>query len=176
MKQYLLILLISIITCSIKNITLERELIPVNEITSLSQARKSVDYTLCAEFINSDYYKEFLEQFRSELPEDISEEEIGLAICQKVYESGKIDEIRESMAQNVNTMTKVYKVPIKKIVDLKEVDLIEKNIKLKNIFTKIGDFFKKHWKKILKCLLKIVEILCPEVAPAAQEVSNEFLN
>ena len=165
MKQYLLILLISSITCSVKNQILERELIPASEITSFSQAKKNVDYTLCAEFINSDFYKEFLEQFRSELPDDISEEEIGLAICQKVYESGKIDEVRESMAQNVNTMTKLYKVPTKKLIPFKEVDLIEEDIRLKGLFSWIGNIFKNHWRTIVKGLLKLATFLCPEVAP-----------
>ncbi len=148
MNQYLLILLISISTCALQKVLLNKEILPVNEIKTYSQAKEAVDYTFCIRLKESEDFQKIFEELKSTLPDDISEEEVIMAICQKLMETEEISTGLNNLAKDVGSIKKLYKP-----------DLMVKTISNEIVLTGFWSKLKAWWNDFGPTIVSIGKFL-----------------
>jgi len=110
MKQYLLIILISLSACiervKISSLKLTKTGLSSNE----SENDENTKFTLCLEFIQTEEFKEEFKDYFDSLPDDLNELEVGLDICNKLFETGDFKKILDNIKKiNPPLKTSLFK-------------------------------------------------------------------
>ena len=177
MKKYILLLLITLAASVHKILIDDADLIPVSNINSKTseELRNDLYFTVCMEMIRSEEYEKIVKEFLEEVPDDVTNIEIGLEICKKLSEMEQfqqlLDEMESSKNQikgkvldynsNIKTNKKLFPVIERRIVDDElELEPIQRIDREADIVLK-GLFGKGFWKALFNLAVTIVEAFVP---------------
>ena len=164
MRKYLIFFLISISTCIHQILLDESKLIDIKSVSTVK--REDIYFTLCLEMIRSDEYKQILKEMESQIPDDVTDIEVGMEACNKLSAYEPFIELIDALEKNKNDIKKIYSyesnlqankqifLPKKRLIPLE----MEDRIVLKGIFSKFS------WKNLFKALCIVAVAICPASA------------
>ena len=173
MKQYLFLLIIAIAAC-IQKIDFDKEiLIKATNLESKSDEELSNDiyFTFCISLIKTKEYEELMKEYLEEVPDDLTDIEVGFDMCKKLAEMEEFQKIFTEMKaqkKNLNVMydyksnykinqkifsktlpsTKFELSPSAERIDLEKDIILTWN-------------WKKFWKGLFNLAITVVEVIWP---------------
>ena len=179
MRKYLIFFLISISTCIRQMVLDESKLIDIKSISTVK--REDIYFTLCLEMIRSDEYKEILKEFESEIPDDVTDIEVGMEACNKLSTYEPFIELLDALEENKNDIKKIYSFQSNLQVN-KQMLLLDRSDKLIELEMEDRIVLKKlfsnfSWKNLFRAICIVAVAICPASAPivGAIELGLELL-
>lgn len=151
MKKLLIILYFTLVVSklNIESLTL------ANNLANDSELKDNIDFTICIDLLKSEKYQDILTKILSDLPDDYDNDEIGLALCQKLSETEEFQNLSKPLYAHKNQLKLYNKKSLMVIPKNKQIELLDpldKEIVLQGIFSKI-------WNRFVEFLQDVVTII-----------------
>ena len=155
MKKLLIILYFTLV---VSKLNLE-SLTLANNLANDSELKDNIDFTICIDLLKSEKYQDILAKILSDLPDDYDNDEIGLALCQKLSETEEFQNLSKPLYAHKNQLKLYNKKSLIVIPNHKQIEPLaplDKEIVLQG-------FWGKLWNRFVDFLEDVVTLIADKI-------------